>query len=816
MNKLGRQNNKDFPIEIPPQLQKKQLRFVKIKKESKQPFESNWQESNNYRYDHPELKAHLKQGGNFGVLCGSRSNNLVVVDADNDEVAKAVEKELPKTFTVRSGGGGKHYYFFCNDLENSIRMKEDEAGDLGDVQFEGKQVIGPNCIHPNGNQYEVISSEEIKEITAEELRIALKNFTRNTAEETKKSLRSMKPKTKEFDIPIVDVASTGQLNRQGEEFYGEHPVHGSTTGRNFWINPSKNTWHCFRHDTGGGPLQWLAVREGIIDCSESIPGGLDGEKFKQTLEKAREEELIEEIKPKPSKQQINNWDDIRELYEKAQDPNSSIRKRDAWFKTAQKLVEEDHYITYEDTEEVLKYNADKGIYEENAEFYIKSKVTEKIGAEATNHTKKEIIGQVKALTGCKREEIGCPEKHLPVKNGLLDLENLELKEYKPEQKIDWQIPTEYDPDADCSMFKIFLNEILDNKPPVYAINTIQEYFGYVLWHWDFPHHKDLLLVGEGSNGKSQLLRILVKVIGEDNITSHSLYDLVNERFYQADLYHSLANIDSDLESGTLKNTGMFKKISGGDKIKAEEKYKDPFFFKNKAKFIYSAQKVPSTDDKSHAFWRRWLLVPFNKTIPEGKQIPRIGEKIAKNEASGILNWLIKGYKRLKKQLDFSYNLNEADLYDKWQEWGSAIDQFFNTYLQENSNNWIPTDELYKKYRKFAREKGESPTARTWFVRKLKNNFDNLQKSKRKHKEERKSGYKGIEWKNTEELKNIGIRKDILDLAKKQKQWNKQALIMALCNDYDQEIIETTLEKMLDQGTCQQNNKDGEKQIEFLV
>ena len=59
------------------------------------------------------------------------------------------------------------------------------------------------------------------------------------------------------------------------EIQGSHPIHGSTTGTNYCINPGKNVWHCFRHSVGGGPLEALAVRERIIDCSEVCQGCLD-------------------------------------------------------------------------------------------------------------------------------------------------------------------------------------------------------------------------------------------------------------------------------------------------------------------------------------------------------------------------------------------------------------------------------------------------------------------------------------------------------------------------------------------------------------
>ncbi|AEA46744.1 CHC2 zinc finger domain-containing protein [Archaeoglobus veneficus] len=55
----------------------------------------------------------------------------------------------------------------------------------------------------------------------------------------------------------------------GGEYRGPHPVHGSTTGTNLAVNLDNQVWYCFRCQSGGDALAWLAVQEGLIDCSEA-------------------------------------------------------------------------------------------------------------------------------------------------------------------------------------------------------------------------------------------------------------------------------------------------------------------------------------------------------------------------------------------------------------------------------------------------------------------------------------------------------------------------------------------------------------------
>ncbi len=73
----------------------------------------------------------------------------------------------------------------------------------------------------------------------------------------------MENRETDIDLNILQEVPLSGLHKQGEEYYGAHPVHGSETGRNFWVNPTRGVWHCFRHGTGGGPLSWVGVEAGI-------------------------------------------------------------------------------------------------------------------------------------------------------------------------------------------------------------------------------------------------------------------------------------------------------------------------------------------------------------------------------------------------------------------------------------------------------------------------------------------------------------------------------------------------------------------------
>jgi len=238
--------------------------------------------------DDSRLQDHLLKGGNFGVV---GIGNLVILDCDNQEVRQLVKEKLPPTFTIESPGShGWHCYFLC-EMKDAIRLRDKNNKNIGDVQANGKMTCGPGSIHSNGGIYKIVRDFPLAQVTEKQIREALKEYVVPKKEiEKVKRASEIEKKDLLIDLDVLQVIPLSGLHRQGNEYYGPHPLssHGSETGRNFWVNPSKNCWHCFRHGSGGGPLLWIALENGLISCPEAGPGILRGAIFVKALRKAVE------------------------------------------------------------------------------------------------------------------------------------------------------------------------------------------------------------------------------------------------------------------------------------------------------------------------------------------------------------------------------------------------------------------------------------------------------------------------------------------------------------------------------------------------
>jgi len=94
---------------------------------------------------------------NIGIVTGHRSR-LLIVDVDGQEGAVSIaglehqHGSLPNTRTVKTGGGGLHYYFVLpEDVE--IRNSAGELAPGVDIRSSGGCAVAPPSLHKNGKRY---------------------------------------------------------------------------------------------------------------------------------------------------------------------------------------------------------------------------------------------------------------------------------------------------------------------------------------------------------------------------------------------------------------------------------------------------------------------------------------------------------------------------------------------------------------------------------------------------------------------------------------------------------------------------------------
>lgn len=649
-------------------------------------------------HDAPVLTKHLGGGENYGVICcGTISGGLVAVDADVCEIGLVVEKDLPPTFTVRTGrssGAGRHYYFWSPGWTDqpSLYVGGKEAGTLKALGY----VVGPGSTHPDtGRPYLVERDMPIATVTLTDLRRVLTPFLEPDAEESRKEeVAAFRREGEDIGaLPIEGVVNTSGLHKTETGYQGPHPVHGSETGQNFSVDTAKGVWHCFRHGTGGGPASWIAVVEGILECKDAKPGRLKGKAFLRTLAVAEKRYGL--------KRRAKTGEQVLSETEVAVHAEEAIHALSPGFAAPR------------DTQVLYMWRDGRYI---EASPYVAAAL-EPLRWEAKNgdikryHTSQieEWCNRIARQNYHDREEFDSDPQFLPCKNGVIDLLTGALLPPDPKRLAFASLPWDYRPEATCPAITAALSQWVAAPPPLI------EFAAYALWRGT-PLHTALMLVGEGANGKSTWLDILCALFG-DNAGAVSLQDLENNRFAAARLRGKMINVYADLSPTALTKSGMFKALTAGDPIGAEEKGRPGFTYRAYAKHAFSANRLPAVNDDTYAFWRRWVLITFPHQFMAD---PSIKSKLQKpSEIEGLLALLVRTLPGVLERRKIAGGDDVEATRAIYLRSSDPVKAWCESALVQSPEGWLPKDDLYNAFKAWAIEARVPIPAEDGFKRRLK-------------------------------------------------------------------------------------------------
>jgi len=355
-----------------------------------------------------------------------------------------------------------------------------------------------------------------------------------------------------------------------------------------------------------------------------------------------------------------------------------------------------------------------GTYHADGASFVRQQVKQllerlRVASKWTSHRAEEVVKyiEVDAPTLWDRPKTDV----VNVINGLLDVTTGHLSPHSPEFLSPVQLPVKFDSNARCPMWDKFIAEVFPGD---------SEGIAWEIPAWlatpDTSIQKAVLLTGDGANGKSTYLRAVLAFIGRQNVAAISLHRLENDRFSVARLVGKLANICPDLPSEGLSSTSIFKSITGGDALMAERKFEESFEFVPFTRLIFSANHPPKSQDASPAFFRRWVVVPFERTFHEGDPgtLPRdrLDALLADPaELSGVLNKALEAIASIR-----SRGLTESESTRR------AMDEFRQTtdpvavWLDRNTvvepEAVIPADRLWQDYSQDCVAKGRPTVSKT--------------------------------------------------------------------------------------------------------
>jgi putative DNA primase/helicase len=235
-------------------------------------------------------------------------------------------------------------------------------------------------------------------------------------------------------------------------------------------------------------------------------------------------------------------------------------------------------------------------------------------------------------------------------------------------------------------------------------DVLAEYLAYI-----FAKHlkleKALILFGSGANGKSVFFDIVSALVGKENTTNFSLQSLTDEKGYsRAKITDALVNYASEI-NGKLESN-IFKLLVSGEPVEARLPYKEPFTITDYARLIFNCNELPKDIEHTHAYFRRFLIIPFDVTIPKNEQDKELSNKIINNELSGVFNWVLEGLNRILELKKFSECESSDKVLIQFEKESDTTQLFLEELgYQKSITELVKVKDLYNEYRYYCVDNG---------------------------------------------------------------------------------------------------------------
>ncbi len=302
---------------------------------------------------------------------------------------------------------------------------------------------------------------------------------------------------------------------------------------------------------------------------------------------------------------------------------------------------------------------------------------------------------------------------------------LKLRPFNRADFLTYQLNFAYDEKATCPKWQKFLDRVLPEKDEngndvdegKSRQKVLAEYIGYV-----FTRHlkleKTLLLYGGGANGKGVFFEVISAILGTENVSNYSLESL-GDQYYRAMIANKLLNYSSEI-SNRLQSE-KFKQLTSGEPIEARLPYGQPITLTNYAKLTFNTNELPKDVEHTEAYFRRFMIVPFDVTIPEEKQNKNLHNEIIEAELAGVFNWLLAGLNRLLEQGNFSKCDAAQKAVAKYRKESDSVAMFLaeeNYKASSNNSCEYALKTLYQEYKSFCQDDGYKSLGKRKFKERL--------------------------------------------------------------------------------------------------
>lgn len=206
------------------------------------------------------------------------------------------------------------------------------------------------------------------------------------------------------------------------------------------------------------------------------------------------------------------------------------------------------------------------------------------------------------------------------------------------------------------------------------IACLQEFAGASLFGLASRYQRAIVMFGEGSNAKSTIARVIAAAFPPGSTCAVAPQKWGDE-YRLALMAGKLLNVVSELPEADILEGETFKAMISGDAMTARPIREAPFPFSPRAGHLFAANKLPGSNDQSHGFWRRMIVLVFKRVFAEHEQNASLAEQIIAAELAGVVAWAIEGAQRIAASGRYTVPTSSAAALKSWKRGADPVAQF---------------------------------------------------------------------------------------------------------------------------------------------
>lgn len=277
-------------------------------------------------------------------------------------------------------------------------------------------------------------------------------------------------------------------------------------------------------------------------------------------------------------------------------------------------------------------------------------------------------------------------------NGALHIASGKIQAHSQDHYATRRVACQIDRSAACPVWMRFLADAL----PDGAASTLQEWFGAALVRGKVRElSKGLIVYGPSRTGKTQITEVVRALLGGN--TCGLRVRAMSERFGMQPLITCSGWIADDAVGLREEmDAEAYKVIVTGESVSVERKNKTNVEVAFDIPVLLTMNNYPIVKDDSDAVYNRSLVLPMTRQWSEEEAQP-VARTVIASELSGVLNWALEGWQRLKARGRFDPPESMLAAGREFKGQNNPMEEFLDLCVEQSAQTYVMRNDFLRLF-----------------------------------------------------------------------------------------------------------------------